>query len=70
MYIEIYFLAETAFSQLPSEKVQEQLNMLFVLVRSSKMQRQKHTIAMELRQAEHAGDQETVKRLLSDLNNL
>jgi DNA primase len=69
LLIEIYFLAETAFSQLPTENVQEQLNMLFLLLRHSKAQNKRKNIAMELRQAEHAGDQETVKRLLSELNH-
>ena len=69
LLIEIYFLAETAFSQLPSENVRQQLNMLLLLLRHSKEQNKRKNIAMELRQAEHAGDQEAVKRLLSELNH-
>ncbi|MBI2475039.1 DNA primase [Candidatus Uhrbacteria bacterium] len=69
LLIEIYFLAETAFSQLPSENVQKQLNMLLLLLRHSEAQNKRKNIAMELRQAEHAGDKETVKRLLSELNH-
>ncbi|MBI4713871.1 DNA primase [Candidatus Uhrbacteria bacterium] len=70
LLIEISFLAEKSFSQLSQQDVQKQLNSLILLLRHSKEQSRRKNIAMELRQAEHAGDQETVKRLLSELNNL
>ncbi len=60
-------IAEETFGNVALTAVLPQLNILFETLRASDLHSRRSVIAQKLRQAEDAGDVETVKKLLSEL---
>lgn len=60
-------LAEEAFQNLSQTKVLEQLNRLIVLLKVSFLKDQKKNLAIKIRQAESAGDQSEIHKLIKQL---
>lgn len=60
-------IAEETFGNVALTTVLPQLNILFETLRASDLHSRRSVIAQKLRQAEDAGDVETVKKLLSEL---
>ena len=67
---ESTLLAEQLFTDPSPTKVLEQLNRLLDMVQASSSKRNRKDLAMKIRQAELAGDSETVEALIRELNNL
>lgn len=65
---ESSLIAEQQFENLSPASYLTQLNTLFETLRATDRQSKRSVLAQKLRQAEDAGDVETVKKLLSELN--
>lgn len=65
---ESSLIAEQQFESLSPASYLTQLNTLFETLRATDRQSKRSVIAQKLRQAEDAGDVETVKKLLGELN--
>lgn len=61
-------IAEQLFENLSPASCLTQLNILFETLRATDRQKSRSVLAQKLRQAESAGDVETVNKLLSELN--
>jgi DNA primase len=62
------FLADETFQDIPENQLLEQIDHLFSMLSALNTSRDRSALARALRQAEQAGDDETVRRLLSTLD--
>ena len=67
---KISLFADKSLGDLPQKQVLAQLESLFQMLHGSELKIRKTTLAQQLRQAENAGDKETVNKLLRELNDL
>jgi len=63
------FMVDQTFQDLPPQKVLEHIENLFLFLEEQTQKRDREALARDLRQAEAIGDQETVHRLLEQLNS-
>ncbi len=63
------FMVDQTFQDLPPQKVLEHIENLFLFLEGQTQKRDREALARDLRQAEAVGDQETVRRLLEQLNS-
>lgn len=61
---------ENIASNTPQNQVQQQLNDYFAVIKSANLKQRKQELGLAIRQAEEAGDTETVQKLLNEYNTL